>query len=234
MSETADTPKPKPRPAGGGKKKVVRRKKPPEAPKTPLSIRVAAYSKSAIGQVKEVFGGISSPDGPTRRMAWIFILSIAGIIAVLVAGFALSVHRKIEVSRRAAALQAEAKKVDVLADLLDKKKTDGHEIKPSVDLGFFVAELKLPTGMADSPGSVRLAEVSLSAVCDSEATRKHIDTNIIQARSAILGAFTGLSRDDLSSREGKRKLKKKIIAKLNNWLESGEVEDLFYSGLLMN
>jgi flagellar basal body-associated protein FliL len=50
----------------------------------------------------------------------------------------------------------------------------------------------------------------------------------------MTNVFVALDREDLLSREGKRKLKNIIIKKLNGWLPHGKVEDLHYSKLLVS
>lgn len=79
-----------------------------------------------------------------------------------------------------------------------------------------------------------MAELEITVECDDKDTRYYIEENLPRARDQITGILTSLDRDDMLTRDGKKKLKKKLIDQLNMWLPKGKVEELFISNQLLN
>lgn len=78
-----------------------------------------------------------------------------------------------------------------------------------------------------------IAELELVVECDSPDTHTYIEENLVQARNQLTDIFLSMERDDLLSREGKRKLKKRLIERLNGWMPRGKIQNVFFAKLVV-
>jgi flagellar basal body-associated protein FliL len=104
----------------------------------------------------------------------------------------------------------------------------------TLGLGTFTVELKEVPGHAGAWAVMNLAEVEIFIECDGSETRSYLDEHLTLARDQVTGVFTALNREDLMTREGKAKLRRLIIKKLNEILPQGKVEELYFSKLLVS
>ena len=84
-----------------------------------------------------------------------------------------------------------------------------------------------PAWYAEQAGGL---QAQLSA---QQAAAAQAQDNLDQVRNQITNVLLPLERDQLLSREGKKKLKKALIERLNVWLPKGKVDDVFFSKLLL-
>lgn len=172
-------------------------------------------------------------------MARYFIFSVAGVIGVLIlAGIYINQVRD------------ERKLLNPITDTGEEGRNFGDFIKKQADeaklrhstqsLGVFSIELKAPPKDADgntpkrSKSVMDLAEVEIIVECDEKETCDFIEDRMPLVRNEVTGLFTAMERDDLLSREGKRKLRNKIQAKLNLWLPSGKVQNIYFTKLIIS
>jgi flagellar basal body-associated protein FliL len=176
-----------------------------------------------------VFFGIFSRDRPTRKMSLVFVASLLGI--VLVSGIA--VKRYWNAKKRAQLIEArEIEKRN--REILEKEAFEARRRDSVVSLGSFALELKPVPNQHLGPGVVNMAQMEIMLVCDGPETRDYIKEHMVQTRNQMTQVFTALDREELMSRDGKKKLKGVIIRKLNGWLPHGKVDDLFFSKLIIN
>ena len=79
-----------------------------------------------------------------------------------------------------------------------------------------------------------MAEMELYAQCDAKDTCEYIEENMASARDQITDALLPMDRDAVITGEGKRRLKKHIVDKLNVWLPRGKIENIFISNLIVD
>jgi flagellar basal body-associated protein FliL len=187
--------------------------------------------KKTGGTVREVFQGLSSPDVPTRNAAILFVLSLAGIVFVLIlAGSYFWQSRKLM--------------HDELANTGDAGKNFGEFIRKQSEeakrkytfqsLGTFNIELKPVDSEVKAKGVMNMAEVEIQAQCDKKETCEFLEDQSAKVKDEVTQVFTAMERDELLSKEGKKRMKKKIIDRLNLFLTEGKVENLFFSKLIIN
>jgi flagellar basal body-associated protein FliL len=193
------------------------------------SSRIAKMKFS--GTFGEVIQGLKSPDGPTRRGAMLFVFSLLGIIAVL--GFSV---RYVWMQRKGLEEQmaqtGEAGKN--FGDFIKKQSDEAKQKYSLLSLGTYTINLKPIEGSKPGPGVMNIAEVEIQIQCDSKETCGLVDDRKTKVRDEVTNLFTAMEREELLSREGKRRLKKKILDQLNSDAPKGKIEDLFFTKLIIN
>jgi flagellar basal body-associated protein FliL len=208
-----------------------------------LGQRIQGGVKSAQGQFVDVFKSLRSPDGPTRRMAVLFFASLAGVVAI--GGLAIEHHARVkreQAEREKALAEARAER-DAEAELYGKTESregehgtgaqGGKHAATMLSLGQFTIALKPVPGRPTGGSFVNMAEVELYAECDTGATHDFLEENLAQARSQLSGVFLSVDREELLSRDGKRKLKRRILELLNGWLPRGKIKEIYFSKLVV-
>jgi flagellar basal body-associated protein FliL len=185
-------------------------------------------------QTKELFQDLFSHDRPTRRMASYFTASIAGVIVVLVAG---SIYFTDLRKNLAANLSATGEQGKNLNEFFQRKSDEAKRKNSIQSLGTFTVELKSAEPKQDAEraqGVMNLADLEIVVQCDEKTTCEFIEERMPLVRNEVTGVFVALDRDELLSREGKHRLRKKLIDKLNAWLPKGKVIDLFFDKLIVS
>jgi flagellar basal body-associated protein FliL len=188
--------------------------------------------KKTGGTLGEVFQGLRSPDVPTRNAAVLFVLSLIGIVFVaILAGNYFWQSRK--AMHDELANTGEAGKN--LGDFIKKQSDDAKRKFTFQSLGTFNIELKPADPEGKTPkGVLNMAEVEIQVQCDKKDTCDYLDGQNAKVKDEVTQVFTAMERDELLSKEGKKRMKKKIIDRLNLFLTEGKVEDLFFSKLIIN
>ncbi len=191
-------------------------------------VRVEEFSKSVVNALVIIFTGLIKGDFATRIMSLAFLISFAAGIYVLVAGTLFFMEKQhIDPSSLASHEQAEN-----LAELFDKEAKAARYKYSLIKLGSFT--VKLETNVTKRVrGFSNIAEMDIVLLCDSKETRNFIKKHLVRVRDVVSKALIGIEREELLSRDGKRRLKKEIEEKVNNWLPQGKVEDSFIERLLV-
>jgi flagellar basal body-associated protein FliL len=196
-----------------------------------VNLRTKNRSGSLSGSVQEVIEGAKSPDLKTRMAAFGFILSIMGVAAVVIVGGTYFWQQRSHLQGGMTSTGEQGKNLD---DFI-KKQSDEAKMKFTThSLGLFNIELKPVEGSRPGPGVMNIAEVEVQVQCDVKETCDILDDQQVKARNEVTIVFTATERDELLSREGKRRLKKKILDRLNAWIPKGKVEDLYFTKLIIN
>jgi flagellar basal body-associated protein FliL len=167
-------------------------------------------------------------------MSALFFLSLVGVASVGV----ITVRRNARVEReRLAHEQAlreeEARRAEEAALLGGHEVADGAQASSMLNLGLFTIALK-PVAERPTTGSfVNMAEVEIFAECDGKETQEYLEENLAQARNQLNGVFLSVDREELLTRDGKRKFKKRILELLNGWLPHGKIRAVYFSKLVV-
>lgn len=102
-----------------------------------------------------------------------------------------------------------------------------------ITMGRFQIELNHVSDAYYAPGVVDLAEVEIVILCDTEQTKEFIHEHMVQARDQLTQVFTQMDRSELMSPNGKKKINAAIMHKLNHWLKSGEVQEVYLSSIVV-
>lgn len=179
--------------------------------------------------LKDLFLGLLSPDRPTRKMTVFFYLSLFVFIA-LMGSFGKNWYRSVVAKKKvetALLVEAEKKAPWVL------KAKEKDLIKLQLNLGEFMLELRPRQEEAgDAKGTkvyskdhMNIATIELIAECDTVDTCHFVEEHIVQVRDQMILILTGLEREVLMSREGKQKVKRALIDRLNRWLGDHGISD---------
>lgn len=212
----------------------------PAPEKAPGPEKKGALSRVKLTGIKvpklgEAFGilfkGTFSKDGPTRRMSWMFILSLVGL--VFVTSYAVRRHYQHGKSFKdqITAVDSGAKN---LGAFLEKQSEEAKRKYSSVTIGKFTVDLKNGASERKISGVMNMVEIEIVAQCDTKSTCDWIEEHALQTKNEITNTLVGLERDDILSKDGKRRLKKALISKLNSWLPAGKVEEVFFSKLVVS
>lgn len=183
----------------------------------------------AKGALKELLGTVTSKDGPARRMAIVFILSSLGTVWVAVLIVSQLMHRAQEASHAKAEHEAQEKKMH---EITQKHAEEARERSAQISLGDFTLELRSQGGRHIA--GLDVAEVSLVAECDSKEVCSYLESNIEKVRNEITNALTPIEREELLTTDGKRRVKNRIIDRLNIWLPHGKIQNIFLSKLIIS
>jgi flagellar basal body-associated protein FliL len=187
--------------------------------------------KKTGGTVREVFQGLRSTDVPTRNAAVLFILSLVGIAFVLIfAGNYFWQSRKL--MRDELTNTGDAGKN--LGDFIKKRSDEAKSKFTTQSLGTFNIELKPFDSEHKPKGVMNMAEVEIQVQCDTKETCEFLDGQSAKVKDEVSQVFTATERDELLSKEGKKRIRKKITDRLNLFLTEGKVEDVFFSKLIIN
>lgn len=161
-------------------------------------------------------------------MSLLFFLSLAGVCVVMVLGFQYyqQLHRKNVADQSA----------QQLGEFLRKQAEEAKHKASQVAIGSFYIEIKKhPDAPARTPPGVsHLAEIELVLDCDEKGTRDYIEAHQPQVRNELTNVFLATDREELMSRDGKKRLKKAVMDRMNQWLPKGTVKDVYITKLTIS
>lgn len=172
-----------------------------------------------------VFKGISSPDQPTRRMSWLFLISL--ICLLTLSSYGLGQYFQEKAAARQLAAQVEKDRIEVLTRI---ERGLEHQKVGMVLIGKFVVQLKgnsvfKPSG---GPHPLNLAEVDVVVYCDNAETQSYISNHLPQIKDVVNSIFISVDRQEVMSQKGKSLLGLRIQKELNEWLPKGKIEEVFF------
>jgi flagellar basal body-associated protein FliL len=164
-------------------------------------------------------------------MSLLFLLSVLAFFAVGGLGgyryYQLQKHRDHPLS------EAE-KSAKHLSEFIRRQAEENKRKAGLISLGSFTIELRAPQGRKKRPyGVFDMAEIELVLDCDSKETRDYIEEHQPQVRNQVTNYFTAIERAELMTQEGKKRVKKSLMERLNLWLPKGKVEDVYITKLLL-
>lgn len=168
-------------------------------------------------------------------MARLFLFSSSMAIVTLVIGAIYFFSPDPAAPRQMSAVEKDAK---TISDFVQKQADITKQRAAFLQLGTFTIELLPVAGMRPAKGVLNLAEIEMFVQCDSRETRDYLFTHQARVKDRVAKVLPKMDREDLLSREGKKKLKLRVIKGLNEWLatseNSGLVQDVFFSKLMLN
>ena len=187
-----------------------------------------AEANEVKGRAQQLVYGLGSRDAPTRRMTWFFWLSILAALLTIVAGIGYWA----ELRKQRLILQQEQEASRKVEEDLERQGRE-TELKGRVmNLGSFSLELKKVEGQRANQGVMQMADLDIWAVCDTPETCSYIEDHSNEAKNQVTNALTPLDRNELMSRDGKRRIKKAICDRLSKWLgqsRGGQVQQIWFS-----
>ncbi len=189
----------------------------------------AKKSRLPFDQLGNLFRAIVSPDPETRRMGWLFIFSVLGVLlaSAMVVKRLTSITETWRQSRRESAMLKQQQE-EAIHNQQDAAKNGAT----TVDLGRFTVALKNSRDLQ--------AEVGIGLVCDVVACKQYLESNQVRVRNEVITQLAAIERDQLMSGDGKRVIKKQLIERLNRFLDEGEekhprgqVQELYFSRLFI-
>jgi hypothetical protein len=194
--------------------------------KKAADIRKAVQEPDSVWvQFPFIFKGLSSPDGPTRRMSLVFFVSVLSILVLVSFKVGRTLHERAIHRKAQAKLEAERIAEDTRIERdLEQKKVG------LISLGKFVIQLKgeVPFKPVGGPHPLNLAEIDILIYCDSLETQTYIHAHLTQVRNEVTSVFVAVDRKEILSPKGKAHLAQQILEKINEWLPEGSVENVFF------
>jgi len=210
------------------------------------SAKSAAWKEAAARRMREqrntfgtLFRGVRSDDRQVRRMSWLFILSLMGALVLLVfAG--LRFFQGVQEKRK---IQAERDAAKTMSEFLSRQAEERRRRVFSSNLGEFTFELsqggqregeESESESSKTLGVTGLAEAEIIVECDTAETCEWIDRTLPAVRHEVTLALTEVSREELIQKDGKRRLRKAIVDRLNQSLPRGRVVNAFFGRLVID
>jgi flagellar basal body-associated protein FliL len=195
------------------------------------TIRAERFWNALKVGLLEVLKGLVASDRITRRMSVLFILSSVGFCMVLGIAVSRFVKQSHFLKESSSTESATAKN---LADFIQKQAGEAKRKSTVLALGSFTLELKKTEGQKPVLGVLNMAEADIVIECDSKETCDYLYYSMPKVRSEISNVFVALDREELMSKEGKKKIKRAILDKLNHWVPSGKVENVYFSKFIIS
>ncbi len=186
-------------------------------------------------QIQEVLKAILSGDFPTRTMSMVFLVSSGLLIFVVTIGVQRWWERGPGNPDKIKGQSEQSKQV---SEFIKKQSKEAKTRAAIVSIGSFTVELKDPENDGKparrTSGVMNMADLEIVLECADRDTRVFVEEHMAEVRNQITNVLVPVERDELFSREGKKRLRKRIIDKLNNWLPSGKVQDLYFPKLVVS
>lgn len=193
-----------------------------------LGSRVIQKWRNARTTLRELSRGLISPDQPTRRMAVLFYLSLIGSLLVLIY---FLIHFYGIWSERAGERVNEQQ--ENLSRLVERQREAAHSRFSTLDLGKFIIELKPDKGARAR--AMNIGEIEITIECDGKVTCDRVSAELTRARDMVSTILLATERQELLSPDGKRRLKRDILERLNTWLYGvGQVKEVYFTRMLLN
>ncbi len=186
-------------------------------------------SRIAAG-IKGLLSSPFHPDFSIRKMSFVFFGSLICLGFVLTQSVRTFRDERAEKERQTQELARQA----AMLEGGESTKTGIHaEVVPMQNLGTFVVELK--EAVKTRKVQMDVAEVEVIAECENKEVCSLLESRPNEARDAVVSAFSPVGRADLLSADGKRRLKKRILQKLNLFvIREGRVRRIFFGKLLVS
>ena len=187
--------------------------------------------KDAVEAMGNLVGSFASPDPMTRRAALFMGICVLGIFSIGVYSVRRITLLKDLSKRMSIGSDEQAKN---LGEFFAKQSNMNAARLATVAMGGFVVELKEIPGAQKVPGYMNMAELEIIVECDTRSTAVFIQDHLPQARDQMTGIFTATDRDQYLSAEGKKRIRRALVERLNHWLPKGKVKELYFNKLLIS
>jgi len=164
-------------------------------------------------------------------MSLVFFLSLFGFVTVSVVGGRIYWQKRADKIR---AMSAYENEVSRMGDFFSKTAEEAKRRNTIQDLGKYTFSVKKPEGAPKVSGVIHMGEIELFAECDVRETCAYVDENMTSVRNHVTSVFVDLERGEILTREGKRRLKKQLLDRLNVWLPRGKIKNIFISRLVIS
>lgn len=189
------------------------------------------YSIGIDKIISEMFKALRSNDAPTRKMARWFVVSLLMLAVVGYLTYKRYIHlENIKNVRSSAFIETEKN----IGEFFQKQAEHAKLRQSTLSMGRFTIDLKPEEGAPTPNRSMNLAQIEIYIECENKETRNRVDENLASAQDLINSVLSGVSREDLMSKDGKKHLKKRLIEKLNKWVPTGKVVEVYISNLVIN
>ncbi len=207
-------------------------RKPPKVPSAPKNPAVADDDEGLAVRIQKGFvylvRGLFARDRPTLASSWLFWASLVALGTVSTVAVQRTIHWYRTRGPTAEQLAAQT------FEQREKKRLEIISIfERSIGLGVFTLELKDPVGKRLAPGTMNVAEVEIVLECDHADTMRSIELQPQRVKDQITLALTPLDREDLLTGDGKKRIKRAIIDRVNSWLTTGRVVNVYFERILI-
>ncbi|MBI4925818.1 MAG: flagellar basal body-associated FliL family protein [Bdellovibrio sp.] len=177
-----------------------------------------------------VFKGIFARDLSFKLISFLFLGSLFGIGLVGVFSYELY-QKRIKHQKQLSQAELTAKH---LGDFFEKQIFHAKRRYTLVELGDFTLELKPLANQKTIKGVLNMAEIELVAECDTKETCSFVETHLLHIRDQLTNVFLAIDREELISKDGKKRIYQTIIDRLNGWLPKGKIQNIYVMKLIVS
>jgi hypothetical protein len=199
----------------------------------PLKLRLQLF----LASLMEVSYSAKSEEKEERVMARVAVASTATALFLVILGVVYVVAVK---GRLHPDEVAEAER---LRKYMEEQAALAKQKKVVRSLGVYQVEIKrkaseIPQGA--EPGAQpmlapqSMAEFELVVECDIEATCNYLDRNTDLLRSEINAVLLPVEREEIITRDGRDKIKKTVLQRLNAAIPTGHLEGIYFTTFMIN
>lgn len=178
----------------------------------------------ANGPLMYLVTSIISPDGPTRRAGILFYIASFSTIAIAWTAVKVMTSPKPKEGMQ---------NTEEVGDFLDRQAEFARRKASTIDLGEFTFDVKHRADEPKPKGVFGLAVITLMAECDAKETCQILESQIPIVRNHVLNALSNIEREELLSRDGKKKVRKAVMDRLNTWLPRGRVDQIYVTKMVV-
>lgn len=172
-------------------------------------------------------GAAEAPEAPKKGKLKLILIVVLAM--VLGAGGAFAALMLLggkggeEAVKVEEAAPAEASAEEGAAPAEGEATAEGEVVGPqNIEFKPFIVNL------SDGSGK-RYLKMSMSVEVDSEALGQEINNKMPMFRDTILLLLSSLSYDDISTLDGKMRLRNQILNRINTQLSSGKIKNIYFS-----
>lgn len=175
-----------------------------------------------------LLSGLFSKDPPTRRVSILFFLASFLICVIPLIALDRYFHKRSVVAQKKAKILMQRALAEEEKKSLIEKRNESR-----ISLGSYVVTLKDRPNQSHYSKIENLAELEIVVVCDGKETRDFMAASKVRVRSHLLSVLTTLDREELLSKEGKKRLREMLKRSLNDWLSEGKILELYFSKVVV-
>jgi len=186
-----------------------------------------------LNALGEILKTLESQDRASRRMAYFFLVNLCGFM-IVTSWLVFTSFKLPSLLKESTSAMSLEEGFSPASAQPKPSPTPLRYKETQVQLGIFHIELKPITDPHAATQGSNLVTLDLTLLCDHSETAETIKQALPKVRSLVINAFTGVDRKDFLTPDGKKSLKNNLIMKLNAWLPHGQIQDVFFSKLILN
>lgn len=157
---------------------------------------------------------------PVKKRDWKFLLIMSLLAILLILAIGAGAYY--------IGVQSSANNSEQESENGEEEKSSGFPFGSANHLGPLVELEDFVVNITDRD-QTRYLKVSMTLEAENKKTKDEIDDRLPQVRDAVIFQISGKTYDQLRDLQGKKQLQAELIASLNELLDKGRVQRLFFT-----